>query len=95
MSLEAEGAQTIDRHALPGIMESIPYELKDYLVDEESVQIEMINANIAVIAYKVREQFVKEGRSSTQESFDSTVWVRRDGRWVAVLHTETPAKTAA
>jgi hypothetical protein len=34
---------------------------------------------------------VVDGEPLELEAFDSSVWVRRDGKWVCAVHTESPA----
>jgi len=46
---------------------------------------------VAVIAYKVREELVVDGKATTMEAFDSSVWVNRGGKWMCAMHTETLA----
>ena len=43
------------------------------------------------IAYKMKEDLVVDGEGIQLEAFDSSVWVRRDGKWVCVVHTESLA----
>jgi hypothetical protein len=39
----------------------------------------------------VREQLTVDGNPLTLEAADASTWVRRDGRWVCALHTESIA----
>jgi hypothetical protein len=51
----------------------------------------------AVLTYHVKQALAERGKSKliNQEMTDSSVWMQKDGKWVCVMHTETPvdAKT--
>jgi hypothetical protein len=85
-----QGIGKLDRAALAGLVENAPYELKRVRLDDD-VHISKIADDVAVIAYKVNEELVVDGKTTTLEAFDSSVWVRRDGGWVCAAHTETIA----
>jgi hypothetical protein len=48
-----------------------------------------ITNDVAVVAYKIREDLTVEGRPVTLEDTDASTWVRRDGQWLCALHTES------
>jgi hypothetical protein len=50
-----------------------------------------VSDDVVALAYKVKEDLVVEGQKVKLETFDSSVWVRRGGKWVCVVHTESPA----
>ena len=85
-----QGIGKLDRQALAGMVENAPYELKRWRMDDD-VQVSNIADGVALIAYKVNEEMVVDGKTTTLEAFDSSVWVRRDGGWVCAAHTETIA----
>ncbi|HWM44000.1 MAG TPA: nuclear transport factor 2 family protein [Burkholderiales bacterium] len=85
-----QGIGKLDRQALAGLVENAPYELKRWRFDDD-VQISTIADGVALIAYKVSEEMIIDGKTTTLEAFDSSVWVRRDGGWVCAAHTETLA----
>ena len=47
--------------------------------------------DVAVVAYKVKEELVVDGEPLSLEAFESSVWIRRDGKWTCGLHTESIA----
>ena len=85
-----QGIGKLDRQALAGLVENPPHELKRWRIDDD-VQVSTIADGVALIAYKVSEEMVVDGETTTLEAFDSSVWVRRDGGWVCAAHTETLA----
>ena len=88
-----QGIGKLDRKALAGLVENPPYELKRWRIDDD-VHVSNIADGVALIAYKVNEEMVIDGKTTTLEAFDSSVWVRRDGGWVCAAHTETLADNA-
>ena len=86
-----QGISDLDREALAGQVENAPYELKKYRLDED-VRVREIADGVALIAYKVTEEVVLDGRPTTLQAYDSSIWVKRDGGWVCAAHTETIAE---
>ena len=85
-----QGIGKLDREALAGLIENPPYELKRWRFDDD-VHVSTIADGVALIAYKVNEEMIVDGKPTTLEAYDSSVWVRRDGGWVCAAHTETLA----
>ncbi|HEY6377465.1 MAG TPA: nuclear transport factor 2 family protein, partial [Edaphobacter sp.] len=50
----------------------------------------MMTPDIAVIAYRVKADLTCDQTHSTEEYNASTTWIRRDGKWLAQIHTESP-----
>jgi hypothetical protein len=52
----------------------------------------LANEDTAVLTYRVRQALSQRGKSEEirQDMADSSVWVRKDGEWRCVMHTETP-----
>lgn len=46
----------------------------------------------ALLTYKVKQSLAERGKSTliNQEMADSSVWMQKDGKWLCVMHTETP-----
>jgi ketosteroid isomerase-like protein len=51
--------------------------------------------DVAIVTYAVRQTFEIDGQAQTMNAHDTTTWVRKNGRWVAVLHTESPRQADA
>jgi hypothetical protein len=66
------------------------YELRD-------LQVRILEPNSALTAYHVVDTFDcgTAGKPDLHhfDNNDTTVWVRHSGKWLAQLHTETPAKS--
>jgi len=85
----AQGVGELDRAGLAKMMKSATYELKNFALDD--IHVRRIADDVAVVAYKVKEDLVVEGKKVKLEANDSSIWVRRDGQWACVVHTESIA----
>lgn len=85
----AQGVGELNRNALSSMLEKATYELNGFTL--EKVHFRRLNGDVAVIAYKVKEELTVDGKKVELEAFDSSVWMKRGGEWVCVLHTESPA----
>jgi hypothetical protein len=84
-----QGVAEIDRATLVGMMENASYELNDFQVEDFCVR--PLTEDVVVVAYRVKEELEVGDEPVKIEAFDSSVWVRRDGRWTCGLHTESIA----
>ena len=88
----AQGVMQIGPERLGQMLEGeLPYEIDGYEMDEEKTLVRWIGDDIAIVAYPVHEDLHVEGKKVALDAFDATVWVRQDGKWMAVLHTESIA----
>ena len=85
----AQGVGELSRGALSKMLEGATYDLNEFSL--EGVRVRRLSGDIAVIAYKVREDLTVEGKRVELEAYDSSVWMKRDGDWVCVVHTESLA----
>ncbi len=60
------------------------------ILDPRCVQ---LSADHALLAY--RAQYRRPGSDATEEMYVSSVWSRRDGRWINVFSQDTPADPEA
>jgi hypothetical protein len=67
------------------------WQLQQFSFDERSTQVRFVNEDVAIVAYKVNERVVVDGKTLPIEANDSSVWVRRNGEWRCALHTESLA----
>lgn len=49
--------------------------------------------DVAVASYRVVQDMEMQGKSMQMDVVDTSTWVRIDGNWRCVMHTETPAAT--
>lgn len=46
--------------------------------------------DVAIASYKARQSFAMGGKIHEMVVYDTTTWIRKEGRWLASAHTETP-----
>ncbi len=82
-----QGVGEIDKRTLAGMLKGAPYDLTEYSL--EDVHVRPVADGVALVAYRVNEKLVVDGKETALQAFDSSVWVRRGGNWVCALHTES------
>lgn len=85
----AQGVGEIDKSTLAGMLQGANYKLNKFSF--EDVHVRPIAKDVVIVAYKVNEDLVVDGKPVKLEAFDCSVWVRSDGEWLCALHTESPA----
>lgn len=83
----ASGVGRIDQKSFARIMSSATYTLHDF--DVKDPEVRMIGNDVAILAYKVHERLTVDGKPVSLDAADASMWVRRNGRWVCALHTES------
>jgi hypothetical protein len=83
----AQGVSTLRRDQLAAMLDASNYTLEDFELTDP--QVKLIGPDVAVLAYKVREELTVDGKELTLEAADASTWVRRGGHWVCALHTES------
>jgi catechol 2,3-dioxygenase-like lactoylglutathione lyase family enzyme/ketosteroid isomerase-like protein len=84
----AQGFANIDKKAFASMLESERWKLHKFEILGEP-EVRFVNPELALVAYKVREEMTVEGKPLTLEAADSSTWIRRDGEWRCALHTES------
>jgi hypothetical protein len=84
----AQGVASIDRKAFAGMMQGANWSLEDFEIGDD-VQVRLLNDDVAVVAYTVREDLTVDGKPLKLQAADASTWVRRNGHWVCALHTES------
>jgi hypothetical protein len=84
----AQGVMEIDRRTLVSMMEDDSWRIEDFSIGED-VHVRRLDADTAILAYKVHEDLIVEGEPVSIDAADTSAWVRRDGRWLCALHTES------
>jgi uncharacterized protein (TIGR02246 family) len=83
----AQGVARIGREAIGGMLKASQYTL--HCFELKNPEVRMLRDDVAVLAYHVHEELTVEGQPVTLEAADASTWVRRDGRWVCAVHTES------
>jgi ketosteroid isomerase-like protein len=84
----AQGVGRIDNESLAGTMKAASYTLHDFDISDDA-QVRLLGDDVAILAYNVHEELTVEGKPVTLDAADASTWVRRGGRWVCALHTES------
>jgi uncharacterized protein (TIGR02246 family) len=84
----AQGMSSIDHETFRSMMQDAPYTLDAFELGDD-IQVKILGDDVAIVAYHVKEEMTVEGKPLTLEAADASTWVRRDGRWVCALHTES------
>ena len=84
----AQGAASVDRKSFAGMLNSPAWKLNEFEFVGDVIA-RAITDDVAVVAYTVREHMTVGGKPLTLEAADASTWVRRDGRWLCALHTES------
>ncbi len=85
----AKGAHAVTEQEFRDMVESGQGKIKAYEIFDDSVEMREVTPEMAIIAYKVKSTFFHEGKDKTIEAVDTSTWLRRNGRWVCAMHTET------
>jgi hypothetical protein len=83
----AQGVGKIDPRSFAMMMERGTWALHKF--EFSDVQVTEVTKDVAVIAYKVREELTVDGKPLTMEAADASTWVRKGDDWVCALHTES------
>ncbi|HEY9229262.1 MAG TPA: nuclear transport factor 2 family protein [Gemmatimonadaceae bacterium] len=87
----AQGVSAIDQKTMGKLTTEGEWQLQQFSFDERNTKVRFVNDDVAIVAYKVNERVVVDGKTLPIEANDSSVWVRRDGEWRCALHTESLA----
>jgi hypothetical protein len=83
----AQGVGSLDHATFREMMKSPNWKLESFQLSDPIVR--LLGADVAVVAYKVKEVLTVDGKSLTLDAAEASTWIRRDGRWVCALHTES------
>ena len=85
----AQGAHQLPLEELKGMVANPPYAIESF--ELKNAQVKQVSDDVAVIAYQVREELLVDGKRVSLDAADASTWVKRDGKWKCVLHTESLA----
>ncbi len=87
----AQGVGAVTPEVIGQMLTNASWTIDRYAMDDAKMQVRMIGDDIAIVAYPVHEDLRVDGKKVSIDAFDATVWVRKNGNWVSVLHTESLA----
>ena len=83
----AQGVGMVDRKSFREMMAAPNYTLDRFEL-KDGAQVRQLSDDIAIIAYEAHEELTVEGKPVSMDVADTSVWVRKDGRWLCAAHTE-------
>jgi hypothetical protein len=84
----AQGVSSIDKDRFRQMMEATHYTLDEFSISDDA-EVRMLSDDVAILAYKVHEEVTLGDKHVTVDAADASTWVRRGGRWLCSLHTES------
>ena len=83
----SSGVMALTRKDYARMAEDPSWELHTFKLDK--IEVRFPSKEIAVIGYVVKEDMTVEGKKLHLEAADSSTWVKQDGEWLCVSHTES------
>ena|SRR5436190_24119956 len=86
----AQGVASMDRAMIAAMTQNADWNLRQFEIDPD-VKVRRLGDDVAVLAYKVHEKLTVDGKPVEFDAADASTWIRRDGKWLCALHTESLA----
>ncbi len=92
--VSSHGAMQFDHAGYRKMADQGPMVVTSFEFDD--MQVVFPNDATAVLTYRVKQGVAPrdKGEASFQDMNDSSTWVKADGSWKCVMHTETPVTPA-
>jgi hypothetical protein len=84
----AQGVMSVDRKTFLEMMKAENSKLDRFEL-RDGAQTRILSDNVAVIAYDVHEELTVDGKPVSMDASETSVWTRRNGRWVCSMHSES------
>jgi len=90
LMVSEHGAMQFDHTGYRQMAEHGDMVIKSFKLSD--MQVVFPREDTAVLIYRVKQALARRGESRQfeQQMTDSSVWTRKDGQWLCVMHTETP-----
>ena len=85
-AIDAEGVKDADAE----VADMQKTDLSNYSFAD--MKVTLLSPKLAVATYKVTTQSTLSGRDTSGTYYSATVWNKRTGKWLAVLHTFVKAQ---
>jgi hypothetical protein len=83
----AQGVASFHRDQFEKMMHMSNYKLEDF--ELSNVECRALGDDVAILAYKVKEDLTLDGKEISFEAAESSTWVKRGNKWLCALHTES------
>ncbi|KQY86057.1 MULTISPECIES: nuclear transport factor 2 family protein [Roseateles] len=89
LMVSSHGAMQFDHAQYREMAEKGGMVIKSFKLSD--MQVMHPSEDTAVLTYRVKQAIAQRGdtKEVEQEMADSSVWMRKDGEWLCVMHTET------
>lgn len=91
LMVSSHGVNKFDHAGYTKMAKDDRYKLVDY--DISAMDVIFPRDDVAVASYRVSQMMEMQGRPIESEVFDTSTWVKVDGDWRCVMHTESPVAT--
>jgi uncharacterized protein (TIGR02246 family) len=85
----AHGARTVDKDQFVKMFEAHRGDSIRTFEFGSNPEVRLLNESTAVIAYEIHSVVNRGGQEKSVDAVDTSTWIKRDGKWVCALHTET------
>src|SRR5215467_257029 len=79
----AKGVARIERDRFMEMMKATRPTLNDFQL--KNTEVRLLNDDVGLVAYEVHETLTIDGKRFALDAADSSVWVRRGGKWLCAL----------
>jgi len=90
-----EGITPMTSDEFTEMMLSGETKIRSYKLDEQGARVSRPVDDVAIIAYRARMDYERQGKPNSLDAFYTTTWVRQGERWRAVASSESPVANAA
>lgn len=89
LMVSEHGVIKFDHAAFTKMAKDERHKLIDYTFSDMDVVFP--RDDVAVASYQVNQLMELEGKSVQMDMYDTSTWLKVDGQWRCVMHTESPA----
>lgn len=83
-----QGVSRFGKSDFKKMMQDSKSVLKNFEIKDDA-EVQVFGDDLAVLAYSVHEEFTIEGKPVSVDAAESSTWVRKNGKWLCAMHTES------
>ena len=87
LMVSSHGATKFDHAGYTKMANDERYKLTDYKMTD--MEVIFPRDDVAVASYRANQKMEMQGKSIDMDVYDTSTWVKIDGRWRCVVHTES------
>ncbi len=87
--VSSHGALKFDHATYTKMAKEGPGKLVDFTLSD--LDVVFPREDVAVATYHVDQSVERDGKPAKEQKYDTSTWVKVDGQWLCVMHTESPA----